>query len=47
MTEPEENAIELLLSDPEILAWLDLGEPKDVDRGSAEDDGVDESARAA
>lgn len=47
MTEREENAIGLLLSDPEIVAWLDLGERKDVDRGAAGDDAADESPRAA
>jgi hypothetical protein len=46
MTEPEENAVELLLSDPEIVAWLDLGNRRD-DREAADGAADDESPRAA
>ncbi|HXH98022.1 MAG TPA: hypothetical protein VNH40_12510 [Gaiellaceae bacterium] len=47
MTEPEEDAIELLLADPEIVAWLDLGKRTDDDRGRVDGAAEDESQRAA
>jgi hypothetical protein len=42
MTDREETAIELLLSDPEFLSWLDPGES-----GRDEGDADDEPPRAA
>jgi hypothetical protein len=42
MTEPEEAAIDLLLSDPHVVAWLDPGPAAD-DEGDDED----ESPKAA
>jgi hypothetical protein len=47
MTEAEEHAIELLLSDPEIVAWLDPSGRARDDRAAAEDGADDERPEAA